>query len=223
MKYIEKGNEPAPLRDYRNTTPNATYKGFGDTGQLLKKALLEEQGNICAYCMRRISLKWNEAIKKTCIEVGHYTPQKVDINKSLIYRTMLGVCNGDFGDREHCDKSQKDNCLKILDPLNRDCERRLTYTEDGRIKAAVNNVNVVHDINLLNLNDRNLVNARKKVIDLALTAMIDKYPKKQWTKELIQAEIDFWTERDRKRQFRPFCQIAIWFWEKQKQSNRYPT
>lgn len=61
MKYIEKkiSNEPKTLKDYRDTTPNASYDGFGDTDNLLKKALLEEQGHICAYCMKRIKLGQN--------------------------------------------------------------------------------------------------------------------------------------------------------------------
>lgn len=221
MKYIEKRNEPASLKTYRETTPDATWEGFIDSEHQLKEALLEEQGHICAYCMRRISIKRNKALQKPSIEVGHFIPRAVDPSQSLIYHNMLGVCNGNFGENEHCDKSQKNECLQILNPLSRECEQRLTYTSDGRIKALSINADV--DINLLNLNDQNLVNARKGVIDIALTEMVDKYPKRQWTKTLIQQEIELWKARDSKGKFKPFCQIAIWFWEKQKQSNRYPT
>ncbi len=84
MKYIEKkiGNEPKTLKSYRDTTPEASFKGFTDTDHLLKKALLAEQGHICAYCMQRISLKLN-AKHKPRIEVEHILSQENHPYKSL--------------------------------------------------------------------------------------------------------------------------------------------
>jgi hypothetical protein len=82
MKYIVKDirNEPNALRKYRNETPNAHYKGYTDKdietdeAHPLKKALLKEQGHICAYCMGPISLQLNEQHKPK-IEVEHFEPQ----------------------------------------------------------------------------------------------------------------------------------------------------
>ena len=74
MKYIQKGKEPSTLKKYRETTPNAVYdKGYVDSGQVLKKTLLKEQGYICAYCMKRISLKRTN--NKPSIEVEHFLSQ----------------------------------------------------------------------------------------------------------------------------------------------------
>lgn len=53
MIYIRKGTEPRSLTEYRNQ-PGATYEGYREK-DALRDALLEEQGYICAYCMRRIS------------------------------------------------------------------------------------------------------------------------------------------------------------------------
>jgi len=233
MKYIKKGKEPATLKKYRETTDNATYKGFGDTKNLLKEALLKEQGHICAYCMQRISTKTNN-LHKPRIEVEHYLSQKKRPDLDLNYQNMLGVCNGylsvekkesDSASTEknaHCDKSKKELLLKKLNPLDNGIERLITYDTDGTIIPVVKNKTVIQDLNLLNLNDNNLKNFRRDAIDLAKEEMVKKYPTKKWTKVLIQKEIDLWKAKDKNGKFRPFCQIAIWFWEQQKKRNRYP-
>ena len=123
MKHIKKNqNEPSTLKDYRTTTPNATYRGFVDTGHLLKKALLLEQGHLCAYCMGRISIKLNQD-NKPRIEVEHYSSQNERPDLDLIYKNMLGVCNGITQQKkEHCDKSKKYKSLRALNPLNKNVE-----------------------------------------------------------------------------------------------------
>ena len=72
------------------------------------------------------------------------------------------------------------------------------------------------------MNNQNLKDARKNVINIAKELMIKKYTDKVWTKTIIQKEIDLWKTKDKNGKFRPFCQIAIWFWEQQKKRNRYP-
>lgn len=165
MKYIEKeaGNEPSTLKEYRETTPNATYKGFGDTGQLLKKALLVEQGHICAYCMQRITLKLNEQYKPK-IEVEHFQSQKKYPDKDLDYNNMLGVCNGNLGGNEHCDKSKKEKSLTHLNPLKPEIEHCIVYSTSGRIEANGSNKHIEDELNeILNLNNQNLIDNRKNL------------------------------------------------------------
>jgi len=224
MKYIVKGKEPSTLKIYRETTDNATYKGFGDKDQLLKKALLTDQGYLCGYCMRRISLKRDaQNDNKPRVEVEHYLSQEAAPTMTLNYGNLLGVCNGNLFDSEHCDKSKKKFLLKEINPLKREVETLVTYNLDGTIKSAKNNTDVEDDLNtLLNLNNQNLKDARKNVINIAKELMIKKYTIKVWTKALIQKEIDLWKTKDKNGKFRPFCQIAIWFWEQQKKRNRYP-
>jgi len=224
MKYIEKkqSHEPATLKEYRETTPNASYKGFVDQEHKLKKALLKEQGALCAYCMRRISLKHNKALKKPRVEVEHYLPQETHPDKDLDYNNMLGVCNGDLGHGEHCDKSKKEKKLQTLNPLDKNCEKLVTYNSNGDIKAIADRKNVLSDIELLNLNDQNLIDARRNAIDLAIKRMQRAYPLNQWTKALIQKEIDGWESRGQNGKLRPYCKIVVWYWKQQKRRNRYP-
>lgn len=224
MKCIKKGKEPLTLKAYRETTENATYKGFVDKGQLLKETLLSEQGHLCAYCMRRISTKRNaQNGYKPRIEVEHFYAQEAEPTMTLIYDNMLGVCNGNLFDAEHCDKSKKKFLLKKLNPLKKEIEAIISYDLDGIVSSLKEDAEIDFDLNiLLNLNNQNLKDARKNVINIAKDLMIEKYPIKRWTKALIQKEIDLWEAKDKNGKFRPFCQIAIWFWEQQKKRNRYP-
>lgn len=225
MRYIEKNitHQPFSLKEYKETTPNASYSGFGDTDQLLKKALIMEQGGLCAYCLKRISLKRNERLKKPSIEVEHYCSQDEHPELDLEYSNMLGVCNGNSFGEEHCDKSKKEVLLKELNPLDNTIESKLTYRKDGIIKASQVNLEIEEDILLLNINNQTLKENRAEVLDFARERMSRKYPPpKQWTKTQIQMEIDEWKSRNSKGLFRPFCQIAIWFWEEEKKKKRYP-
>ena len=243
MKYIKKGKEPYTLKKYRETTSKASYAGFGDKGQLLKKALLQEQGWICAYCMKRINLQRNE-FNKPKIEVEHYISQsdskKINVRElELDFYNMLGVCNGvatiiqvqENTDKtskskvlkiEHCDKSKKEKELKKLNPLEKKVETLITYKSNGEILPSEEDIEVTHDIELLNLNNERLIKVRRNAIDRAKELMSKKYPTKTWTKTLIHSEIEIWKSKDKKGRLRPFCQIAIWFWEQQKKRNRYP-
>ena len=61
MKRIIKGKEPLCLLKHR-LTKEANYDNYHPK-EPLKKALLIEQGYICCYCMRRISI--DIAVDKT--------------------------------------------------------------------------------------------------------------------------------------------------------------
>jgi len=224
MKYIEKtiDNEPETLKKYRDSTPGASYAGYADADQSLKKALIEEQGGVCAYCTRRISLKRNKKTGKPRVEVEHYRSQHNYPSEQLAYSNMLGVCNGDLFNSEHCDKSKKQEDLIILNPLEKRCESLVTYTSGGEIKAVHGPEEVEKDISLLSLNNQNLIEARKSAIDIALKRLSDKNKSSTWTKMLIQKEIDFWAQRNKDNKFHPYCQVAIWFWKNKQRSSRYP-
>lgn len=52
MRYITKGREPSSLTQYKKQS-GAYFDGVNKED--IRQALLEEQGYLCAYCMRRIS------------------------------------------------------------------------------------------------------------------------------------------------------------------------
>lgn len=223
MRHINKNkqNEPHTLKEYRETTPNATYGGFTDTEQLLKKALLEEQGHLCAYCNGRISLKINDNGKPR-IEVEHYLSQDEYPEKDLDFLNMLGVCNGiTTQKKEHCDKSKKAKPLQKLDPRHASIESLLSFSLKGSLKPVKTDTAIEADIQLLNLNDSFLVNSRKQAMDEALKELSAKYPERLWTKYLFDKEIEKWQSKHGGK-FRPYCNAAIWFLKLLKQKSKYP-
>lgn len=223
MKHIIKksSNEPISLKEYRETTENATYSGFGDREQLLKVALRDEQGHLCAYCMTRIGKEIAKS-NRVIVKAEHYLSQDKRPDQDLNYENMLGVCSGNIFGKAHCDVNKKEELLEILNQLKKQIESLITYNSNGNIIPIKADEKIKSDLKLLNLNTQKIVEARRGVIDLALELMKEKYPLKQWTKKLIQKEIDEWKSKNKKGQYRTFCQIAIWFLEKEKKKNRYP-
>ncbi len=231
MKYIAKNinNEPDALRKFRNTKPTPTYKGYTDNDPItgeekpLKNALLREQGFLCAYCMGRISLDLNEQ-NKPKIEVEHFDSQELKPELSVLYRNLLGVCNGasvTYPEKEqlhHCDKTKGDEGkmngkvrLKKLDPRFINCEKRLKYDLTGTIMAVNEDVLVNNDLNkVLNLNNKALKTVRKIVLDNAKNKMIQEKPQQQWNKDFLQKHLNEWSSLEN-GQFRQYCMIAVWF------------
>ena len=109
MIYIKKGNEPDSLTKYRKKK-FAYYDGYKDKDDI-RKNLLEEQGYLCAYCMRRID--------KKRMKIEHWYPEEhlTDI-ECLNYQNMLGVClghiNGTKGSDDTCDTHKAVNLSKSI-------------------------------------------------------------------------------------------------------------
>jgi len=165
-------------------------------------SLLEEQGYICAYCMRSIDLK------STTIE--HIVGQNYDDGTQkgkdlqLDYDNFLAVCKGDScRDELHCDKSranyQKTRPLYAT-PLKSQITKHLKYTNSGEIyfknyveKTEIgknkhhlkhsDDENIQYDISyVLNLNCHNLKEERKLVISVLKRITKNYSDKKQINK-----------------------------------------
>ena len=68
-----------------------------DVKEDLLEKLLEEQGHICAYCMRRIPEKRKLPTGVASVTIEHCFPRnpgtKEDIGQGLNYRNMFAVCS----------------------------------------------------------------------------------------------------------------------------------
>jgi len=224
MKHIVKNKEPQSLKTYRST-PNASFNGCNKED--IRKSLIEEQGAICAYCMKRIRNKWNLKLQKPFTEIEHYKSQdiyngidgKPDLR--LNYTNMLGVCNGNARNPKHklhCDKSkdlEKNKPLLPLsiDPLNPNCEQLIEFRGNG--KAVSKNPTIHSEINdVLNLNEENLVKNRTVAINTAIESINKKRgANKEWRRSDINAEIKAWKKRY-KSGYRPYCRAVISYLEK---------
>jgi len=220
MKYIQKGVEPNSLKNYRST-PNATFDSCNKKD--IRKALIREQGAICAYCMQRISFERNVELNKYFTEIEHYKSQDVyngtngNPDLRMSYNNMLGVCNGNSGQplkKLHCDKSKDSNKNKqylplTIDPLKKNCEELVKFRGNGRIIS--NNNSVDNEINVvLNLNEQSLMKNRQIAINFAIKNIKSKRRNQDWRISDIQSELKVWQQLH-KNGFHPYCQAVIYY------------
>ena len=98
---IKKGREPEKLLRYRQQK-GASYEQMDkDVKDDLPQKLLEEQGHICAYCMRRIPEKRKLPAGVSPVTIEHWFPRnpgsREEIGQGLNYRNMFAVCSGNRG------------------------------------------------------------------------------------------------------------------------------
>ena len=219
MIEIKKGKEPKKLLYYRQQK-DAFYEQMDkDVRDELLERLLQEQGHICAYCMKKIPEKRKLPVGVVPVTIEHWLPRnpddKKDVGQGLDYKNMFAVCSGNRGcgckEKMTCDAHRSNEPIKI-DPRNVNTLRGITYTSSGRIRSSDEEVD--KDINeRLNLNSdsSSLPENRKRV----LQTLIDDVRKKHTT-----GDISLYCKR-RSEQIRglndpkmPYVGIVIWWLEK---------
>lgn len=152
MIYIEKKDEPSWLLEYRKNNPTATYdsESFGEHREQLRDELISEQRSLCAYCCRYIN---KAKAHNEHIEPRH--PKNGVSLRSLDYFNIVASCNNE----RTCGSKKKNeyDSERFISPLNPDCEDVFTYYPDGIMEGNQ------YTIDLLNLNDYELKEARKAV------------------------------------------------------------
>ncbi len=223
MKYIQKSikNEPKSLKEERST-PNPNFDSCNKDD--IRKALLNEQAYICAYCMRRIDNNRDEKAQPN-IRIEHFEGQKSETGEDLRlnFLNMLGVCNGNEGSAKHlltCDKRrasfQATEPKLSIDPRKKNCEQLINYLDNGTIYAV--NDKIDYELNnLLGLNNENLVRERLGVIKTARQRMLRYYKKKKkdqsWAKSDLTKEIKYWNTQKNSK-YPEYCRIPIFYLEK---------
>lgn len=171
MLYINKNPiEPQLLVSNRQENGVSCYDNLRtETKTAIRKSLLAEQGYLCAYCMKRISLQG--------ATIEHYDPQSAQNGTDMSYRNMLGVCDGGAktdgrgNERLTCDKHRGDTSLTV-DPLDRYTVDKIKYKRNGIIFSDDPDINNDLD-NTLNLNSRHsyLIANRKAVYEELVSAI----------------------------------------------------
>ena len=176
MIEIKKGREPDKLLRYRQQN-GASYEQMDkEVKEELLGKLLEEQGHICAYCMRRIPERRALPVGVAPVTIEHWFPRnpesKEDVGQGLNYRNMFAVCSGNrgCGNREGltCDARRGNESIKV-NPCDVDTLHGITYTSSGRIQSS--DPEIDEDINeRLNLNSESisLPENRKQVLQVLI-------------------------------------------------------
>ncbi len=174
MIYIKKGKEPASMTqkvaqikatdEWKNKPEKGDRSCRWFFDQLdkgdIRKSILAEQHNICAYCMRRI---YNDPNTTT---IEHIVPVKKSKGKSLDYKNMLCVCDGGAGvphrgGRVLCCDASKGDEDQTINPLDKNDMETIYYTRDGMIRSR--NSKYDKELNdILHLNGKLDENGRPK-------------------------------------------------------------
>lgn len=182
MIEIKKGREPEKLLRYRQQA-GASYEQMDkDVKDELLEKLLEEQGHICAYCMRRIPETRTLPDGVAPVTIEHRLPRNPGsgevLGQGLDYRNMFAVCSGNrgCGNRKGmtCDARRGNQPIKV-NPCDARTLYGITYTSAGRIQSS--DPEIDEDFNeRLNLNSESLSlpENRKQV----LQAMLEDIKKK---------------------------------------------
>ena len=219
MIEIKKGREPDSLLQYRQQK-GASYEAMDKSVKTdLLEQLLEEQGHICAYCMKRIpeSRKLPAGVAPVTIE--HWLPRnpesKEDIGQGLNYRNMFAVCSGNRGsgckERMTCDARRGNELIKV-NPCDVSTLRGITYTSTGKIQSS--DPAIDEDLNeRLNLNSEisSLPENRKQI----LQTLIDDVRKKHGTGDIstyCKRKLEQIKNMDDPKL--PYVGILIWWLEK---------
>ena len=216
MLYIEKKQEPDELLQEKRKGLTNYDTLSGKPKEAVQMSLLEEQGYLCAYCMRRISLK--------NVQIEHYLPQhpkseNYDPALTIDYRNMLAVCSGNkkqAGKFENltCDQHRGNEPLTV-DPRDPVSIEKIKYKTDGTICS--DDAEIEKDLNItLNLNcpASYLKENRKAALDAVKKELRDKFPGKKAPKQQLERMLkQFQTKTN--GQYKAFAGAVIWYLKRQ--------
>lgn len=206
MRNIQKFiSEPQSLTQHRCNT-SADYDNYADK-DAIRKSLVKEQRGICCYCMQRIRASSAE------MKIEHWQCQTLYPQRQLDYKNLLGACLGGKGRKqsgEHCD-TRKGDCDLTYNPADptHDVENLCKFYGNGKIESTDSRFK--KEINeILNLNEKFLVNNRKALLDSLKQGFMSKNP----TKADVQKELRKWNGEDDDDDLDPFCQVVIYYLRK---------
>lgn len=137
MKHISKQGSPARFEAWKSSKNQYWEPSYNNLQNpeksVLHQALVEEQGWVCCYCGRGITLADSH--------VEHFRPQESYPDLALDFTNLHASCIRETkpGAPLHCGhaKGPAFDEAKHISPLDPDCEQRFIYAFNGAILAAV--------------------------------------------------------------------------------------
>ncbi|WJS96777.1 hypothetical protein NYQ10_10050 [Flavobacterium johnsoniae] len=179
MKRITKGDEPASFIQTKLENEKAGIQMRYDTGlgtaerKPIKKALLKEQGFICAYTLKRIGLDSchiehlkPEELCRNHMEEGIETVSDLDYSNMVACFPKVapkGIPKHKYFGAIKKDDNWVNNGDDYILPLQTNCEDHFKYTKSGDVEGVTDRGN--NTIELLGLRHPILIEDRKNAID----------------------------------------------------------
>lgn len=170
MKHIAKTNPPKKYADWCKKaagTVNENYRNLhSDERKPLKESLINEQGALCGYTMKRIDMD-------TC-HVEHIKPETVcraeKKGSDLDYNNMIACFPKEdlkhpyrYGAKEK-DDWWEDDGEQFVSPFTKRCETLLGFDLDGKVFAIDKNPDAIKTIKVIKLDHATLTDERKRSI-----------------------------------------------------------
>lgn len=195
MRKIDKTNEPKSLTDYKKKTPNGSYDNLNSQiRQDIRQSCLIEQYYLCTYCCKEIT---SENSMNEHIQPRHHFP-----NLSLDFNNIVASCTT----KGQCDNAKEAKEI-LLTPLMEECETELAFRYNGRVDGTTKRAKKT--IEILNLNNHKLCNARKQIIDDLLLIKGLNNPIDLEDDDLLKSIITDFNKPDDENKMLPFSPILI--------------
>jgi len=151
LRKIIKGDVPVAMKRWKRANPQGSYSDIDeDVRKDIRTACVQEQFGLCAYCCKPITAKnsHNE----------HVESQKNAPKRTMDFENIVASCNT----RGQCGDSHESVELPLT-PLMDECETEMSFLYSGRVKGLSERAK--DSINILNLGNRKLKEARKQAIE----------------------------------------------------------
>lgn len=210
MLFIQKEKEPKSLTKYRKQQ-FAYFDGYPNKDDI-RNQLLEEQGFLCAYCMRRIS------IEKMKIEHWYPEDKLTDVER-LNYGNMLGACEGHIegtrGADDTCDSHKANTEIKV-NPTSKDMVEKIMYnTSTGEIYSE--DEDIQRDLNVtlnLNSNKHMLKRNRKATLNSAILQMSQVQQNGNWSRSFVENMLKQYQGKNSQGKKMEYAGIVVWYLQK---------
>jgi uncharacterized protein (TIGR02646 family) len=193
MKYVQKGGPPHGYRQWCRDvhgTDNEDYREIpAGIKAVLLVALVQEQGGICAYTMKRID--------KDTSHIEHIKPESLcrdDTKGSDLDFANVVACFPRDGMRRACryGAQKKDNwwdATLFVSPLDPACERRFHFNREGEISTVGTNAAADRTIAVLRLDHPTLTEDRNRAIEEFLYGQHGDEPLSRAKASRLQREV----------------------------------
>lgn len=221
MKRIQKGNECADLIKWRADNAaapqNLVYGKGGFPGKEVLAELLAEQGNLCAYTLKRIDqdsshiehLKPQRKCREEDAEreTAKLVPKREDVawsNMVACFPAPNSVAPPGYGAVTKDKWWPAAGAAGFVSPLNADCESRFVFGLNGEMTPAnAGDIPACDTIKAIGLNDGRLQELRKRaIVEMGLHP---RSPKSLTSPTKVRQIIAAWLQRDGSNRYREFC------------------
>lgn len=131
MRHIRKDREPVAFTQWKTQGEDEWNPGWEDFDgrpikQVVKQALLDEQGYLCCYCEKRAD--------EDTGHIEHLAPRHTHPDLQLAYENLLYCCaETPKGQPVTCGHARKPDDPVPVSPVQPECESRFLYTELGEM------------------------------------------------------------------------------------------